>query len=469
MPELPEVETVKNVLIKVVTDRTILSIDVLRKGNVDGDPTTFVNTLKGEKFLSVSRIGKFLIFHLSNNHVILSHLRMEGKYYEYDEDEPNSKYARVVFHLDNKKKLIYDDSRCFGFVKLLDEDNYLLDKGLSKLGPEPFAVSDVKPIYEKAKKLRIPIKSAILSQELITGLGNIYVDETLYRSHIHPHTPTYLITPKEWKTIIDESKDVLHEAILKGGSTIKSYHAGRDIDGNFQNELKIYGKAGEICPNCGHRYRFITTGGRGTTFCPICQIKIGKPINVGLTGKIASGKSEVLNEFKYNACYTISTDQIVADLYKQKDVAKHIEKMFNLSFSNNEVDKDILREYLLSNPKDKKKLERYIHPLVIKKTEELLAKAKEDIRIVEVPLLFESKMDRMFDTLIIVNSDINKRYEHQKSRDGGKASALRMINDTSIIDDHLLEAEFVINNNSSIDNLRKETDKIINKLTSRLG
>ena len=469
MPELPEVETVKNLLNKIVPNRAIKSIDVLRTSNIEGDPTTFVNTLVGQTYKSVSRVGKFLIFHLSNNIVIISHLRMEGKYYEYDENEPNSKYARVIFHLDNNRKLIYDDSRTFGMMKLSDEDNYLLDKSIAKLGQEPFGITDVTPIHEKAKKIKLPIKTAILSQELITGLGNIYVDETLYRSKIHPHTPTYLISKKQWESIIKESAYVMNKAIEMGGSTIKSYHPGKDIDGNFQNELKIYGKAGETCPTCGHTFRFITTNGRGTTFCPCCQNKLGSPINVGLTGKIASGKSLVLKAFKEHGYYTISTDEIVASLYNNKDISKKIEKMFNLSFPHECVDKALLREHLLNNPKDKKKLERFIHPLVIKETKKLLEENRDDIRIVEVPLLFESKMDRMFDTIIIVESSSIIRQKHQKSRDGGKASALRIINESSVIDDHRGEAEFIIDNNGTITSLNKQVNNIINKLKSRLG
>ena len=117
--------------------------------------------------------------------------------------------------------------------------------------------------------------------------------------------------------------------------------------------------------------------------------------------------------FKENGYYTISTDEIVSSLYKNKDISKKIEKMFSLSFPNNEVDKDILRKYLLDNPKDKKKLERYIHPLVAEETKRLLEENKDDIRIVEVPLLFESKMDRMFDTIIITESSLTNREKHQ--------------------------------------------------------
>ena len=107
MPELPEVETIKNVLSKIVVGHTIKKIDVYRKTTIEGDSNEFISSLEGEKFLSVSRIGKYLIFHLTNDKVIVSHLRMEGKYYEFNENENDSKYAKVVFHFDNGKKLLF--------------------------------------------------------------------------------------------------------------------------------------------------------------------------------------------------------------------------------------------------------------------------------------------------------------------------------------------------------------------------
>ena len=315
MPELPEVETIKNVLVKIVNGHKINKIDVYRKGTIEGDANEFIKGLTGETFLSMSRIGKYLIFHLTNDKVIVSHLRMEGKYYEFDESENDSKYAKVVFHLDNGKKLCYDDSRCFGILKLSNEKEYQNLEMISKLGPEPFLVKDVTPIMKQVSKVKKPIKTTLLDQTIITGLGNIYVDETLYASHIHPLTPASLITKKEWEEIIKNSVEILNIAIQMGGSTIKSYHPGKDIDGNFQTRIKIYGKEGESCPTCGHTYRFIKVGGRGTTFCPICQRKKGAPHNIGLTGKIASGKSTVLDIYKFTEASGLYKEEFYYNLY----------------------------------------------------------------------------------------------------------------------------------------------------------
>ena len=338
MPELPEVETIKNVLSKIVIGKTIKSIDVYRDLTIEGDKSKFVSSLIGQTFLNMSRIGKYLIFHLTNDFVIISHLRMEGKYYEYNEVEPDSKYAKVVFHFTDGKKLCYDDSRAFGLLKLSSESTYKQEEMLAKLGPEPFEVKDVNEIMKKVKNSRKPIKTTLLDQTLITGLGNIYVDETLYASHIHPLTLTNQVTKKEWEAIISNAKEILSIAIEMGGSTIKSYHPGKDIDGNFQTRIKIYGRSGEVCPTCGHEYRFIKVGGRGTTFCPVCQMKKGAPINIGLTGKISSGKSTALDLYKELGAATLSSDEIVKKLYEKEEVATLIEKTLKIKFASNKVD-----------------------------------------------------------------------------------------------------------------------------------
>lgn len=463
MPELPEVETVKRLLEKIVTNRTITDIKVLRKNNVKNDPDIFVNSLKGETFLSMSRIGKFLIFHLSHDKVIVSHLRMEGKYYELDKDEPNTKYSRVVICLDNNKKLCYDDSRCFGYLKLSSEKEYKLDKEIKKIGPEPWD-ADVSTVIKQAKNKSIPIKTAILSQEIITGLGNIYVDETLFASKIHPLTPANKISKKEWETILKESSRILKEAIESGGSTIKSYHPGKDIDGNFQTRLLVYGKNGSNCPICHHPYRFIKVNGRGTTFCPNCQILKNKQLKVAIFGPISSGKSTVLQCFKENNIPTISADEVVNYLYQRKDVIDKINKTFDLE--GNIVDRNILRNKLSKDPKLIKKIDKIVWPLVKEEISIFIKKHPKGIVVAEVPLLFEAKMENMFDVLIGVES--NKNEKLLENRDGNKAQELKIINSISTYQKNKEKADFIINNDSDLNSLNNKTNKIINKLIDRL-
>ena len=465
MPELPEVETVKNVLVPIVTNRQILKIDVLRKGQIEGDIKEFISNLQGQTFLSVSRIGKYLIFHLTNDKVIISHLRMEGKYYELLESDDNSKYARVVFHLDNNHKLCYDDSRCFGILKLSSEKDWRNEEMIKKLGPEPFVITDIKAIYKKVKNIKKPIKTTLLDQTVMTGLGNIYVDETLFASGIHPLTPTNKVTFPEWEDIVSNAKVILCDAIKAGGSTIKSYHPGKDIDGNFQTRLKVYGKAGELCEKCHeHTYRFIKVGGRGTTFCPGCQKKVGAPITVAITGKIASGKSLVLDCFKEKGFDVLSSDEVVKELYQKEEVTRKIEKLLNIKFKGPIVDKVQLRNHLLTHEKDKRKLERLIHPLVGKEIDNFLSNSKSTIRVVEVPLLFEAKMDASFDVIIAVDVNEEKQIENLNTRDQASALYLKEINKTNKFDENKNKASYLISNNGSRKEFINKINKVINEL-----
>ena len=467
MPELPEVETVKRVLLPIVKDRTIKKIEVLRKSIVNNKEDEFISYYTNERFLDISRIGKFLIFHLTNDKVLISHLRMEGKYIELLEEDVNTKYARVVFHLDNNHKLCYDDSRSFGRMIINDENNYRSEKELSKLGPEPFDVSDVSFLVNKTKRMNLPIKTALLTQELITGLGNIYVDEVLFASKIHPLTPAKLIKRNEWEKIIEESKRILNAAILAGGSTIKSYHPGKDIDGNFQTSLLAYGRNGQKCVVCHTNMRFIKVNGRGTTFCPHCQIKLGKPLKVAIVGKIASGKSAVLNVFKELGYLSLSSDEIVHNLYERKEIQDLIIKRFKLKGDAHFL--TTLTEHLKVKKQDLDRLEKIVHPLVKKEIESEFKKSSSPLLVTEVPLLFKAKMENMFDVIIGVDISEANQLKRLEIRDQEKSAFLKRINDlNNMFEEHRQDLDFVVDNNSDLKSLEKQTKTIINKVLNRL-
>ncbi len=468
MPELPEVETVKRVLLPIVKGRTITKIDINRKTIVNNLEDEFVSYYTNEKFLDITRIGKFLIFHLTKDKVLISHLRMEGKYIELLESDQDTKYARVVFHLDNNHKLCYDDSRSFGRMIINDEKHYKEEKELAKLGPEPFFVDNVSNLINKTKKMSLPIKTALLSQELITGLGNIYVDEVLFASKIHPLTPAKLITKDEWEKIIKESKRILNAAIEAGGSTIKSYHPGKDIDGNFQTSLLAYGRNGQKCVVCHTNMRFIKVNGRGTTFCPHCQIKRGAPLKIAIVGKIASGKSAVLDVFEKQNYLALSSDEIVHKLYDDEKVQSAIIKKFKLKVEDNFL--TALTNHLKVKTQDLERLEKYIHPLVKKEIEKEFKNSKSSLLVAEVPLLFKAKMENMFDVIIGVDLDEKIQLKRLQIRDQEKSAFLKRINDVNnLFDEHRQDLDFVIINNNDMKSLEKETKEIINKVLSRLN
>ncbi|MGG1677664.1 DNA-formamidopyrimidine glycosylase [Neobacillus sp. NRS-1170] len=273
MPELPEVETVRKTLEKLVVHKTIESISVywpkIIKNPVEVEQ--FIDALKGESILDVGRRGKFLILY-TDQFAMVSHLRMEGKYGLYPKDEPFDKHTHVIFHFTDGTELRYRDVRKFGTMHLYKKGEEFLKPPLIELGPEPFSEEFTEEyLAEKLKKTNRKIKPALLDQKLFVGLGNIYVDEALFRSGIHPERIASTLNKNEISILHREIVATLSEAVKKGGSTIRSYVNSQGEIGMFQLELYAYGRKGEECKRCGTPLEKTTVGGRGTHYCPTCQ------------------------------------------------------------------------------------------------------------------------------------------------------------------------------------------------------
>ncbi|MDN3018417.1 DNA-formamidopyrimidine glycosylase [Paenibacillus sp. BSR1-1] len=273
MPELPEVETVRKTLKKLVLHKTIESISVfwpkIIKNPVEVEQ--FTDALKGETILDVGRRGKFLILY-TNQFAMVSHLRMEGKYGLHSKEEPFDKHTHVIFHFTDGTELRYRDVRKFGTMHLYKKGEEFLKPPLIELGPEPFSKEFTEEyLAEKLKKTNRKIKPALLDQKLFVGLGNIYVDEALFRSGIHPERIASTLNKNEISILHREIVATLSEAVKKGGSTIRSYVNSQGEIGMFQLELYAYGRKGEECKRCGTPLEKTTVGGRGTHYCPSCQ------------------------------------------------------------------------------------------------------------------------------------------------------------------------------------------------------
>lgn len=466
MPELPEVETIKNILLPLIKNKTITKIEILRDKTIISNTNIFKNSLENQTFLNIIRKGKYLIFILTNNIAFISHLRMEGKYYLLNENEENSKYARIIFHLNTNEKLIYDDSRCFGIMKLSTTANYLKEKEIASLGKEPmdFTKEDIATLFKKCQNCNEEIKSTLLNQNLISGIGNIYADETLFKSFINPKDKTKDITINKWEKIIFEAKNTLLTAIKYGGSTIKSYHPGKGIDGNFQSKLLVYGKKDELCPRCNRHFRFSKINGRGTTFCPNCQKKTSKPFIVGIYGKIASGKSTVLKMFEEKDYPILSADEIVNELYKNEEIIRQINLKAKTNFIN-KVEKNILKEKMVSDKGLIRKINNLIHPLVKQKIKLFIKRnLKKDIIAIEIPLLFESGMEDLFDYIIGINISKENQYKRLNTRNNGETLSILKINENNHFDIYKNRMDFIINNDSNLDELKQQIEQIINKL-----
>ncbi|WP_458412254.1 DNA-formamidopyrimidine glycosylase [Schinkia sp. CFF1] len=273
MPELPEVETVRRTLLKLVKGKTIADVEVrwpklIKKPD---DVQQFQLLLKGQSINDIERRGKFLKFVL-DDFVLVSHLRMEGRYGLYSKEEPFDKHTHVFFFFTDGTELRYRDVRKFGTMHLFVKGKEEKEPPLSELGVEPFDTDfTVTYLSERLKKTDRKIKVALLDQKIVVGLGNIYVDEALFRAGIHPERPAKSLSATEIKRLHKEIIATLTEAVAKGGSTVRSYVNSQGEIGMFQLELLVYSKKGEPCKNCGTAIEKTTVGGRGTHYCPKCQ------------------------------------------------------------------------------------------------------------------------------------------------------------------------------------------------------
>lgn len=265
MPELPEVRVVSKFLNSTVKGSTIKDIDVRYKKMIDEETK---RKLIGQKINKIDTHGKYLIFDLTD-YDLINHLRMEGKYYIRTAKEFD-KHDHIIFYLDDKV-LVYNDVRKFGTFDLRKKELTYKTKPLNKLASEPFTI-DEKEFYENIKKRNVPLKTLLLNQEVIAGIGNIYADEILFLAKLHPFKLGSKTTFKEAKEIIKYSKDVLTRAILKGGTTIYSFKSDGNV-GYFAQDLQVHHRYNEPCLVCGTLIDKEKIGGRTSYYCKVCQRK----------------------------------------------------------------------------------------------------------------------------------------------------------------------------------------------------
>jgi len=271
MPELPEVETVKNTLKELILNNKIKDVSIHYESIIEYPISSeFKKQIIGEAINDIERRGKWLIFVL-DHYYLFSHLRMEGKYF-IKNDEPIEKHEHIVFKLSNGKELRYRDTRKFGRMLLIPKEDILKKGPLTELGLEPWDENLTEEyLLNCFKNKKVPIKQSLLDQSIIAGIGNIYVDEILFLAKLNPETRTCDVNKRQCKDIIVYTRQILKNAIEKGGTTIRSYESSEGVHGRFQNNLLVHNKENEPCPNCGTLIQKKVVGGRGTYWCSRCQ------------------------------------------------------------------------------------------------------------------------------------------------------------------------------------------------------
>lgn len=271
MPEIAEVETVRNTLKKQILQKRIREVKVLYPKMIVSDLEEFSSVLKGNQFVDIKRRGKWLIFELEN-HYLLSHLRMEGKFFLKSKNEPIMKHEHVVISFKDGSDLRYHDTRKFGRMELIKKEDLEKNKAIEKQGYEPGEKElTAEYLLEKFKGKNIAIKTILLDQTIISGLGNIYANEVLFASKINPWKKGKEITKEEAEQIIISAANIIKRAMELGGTTIKSYTSSLGVTGRFQQELMVHKREGEVCKGCGNPIHNEKINGRSTYYCENCQ------------------------------------------------------------------------------------------------------------------------------------------------------------------------------------------------------
>ncbi len=265
MPELPEVETIKKELEKIIVGKKIVEVCVHHPAVVrEPSVKEFKKGLEGVRIKNVLRRAKVLILELSNGKSLVIHLKMTGQLV-YPGD---AKKSRVSFRLSNGKSLDFNDQRLFGELRLRDDWKTL--KFIQGLGPEPFDITPDK-FKQMLENKKTKIKPLLMDQAFISGIGNLYASEILFRSKIHPERPANSLADKEKEALFRQAREVLNEAIRYGGSSIDDYVRLSGKQGNYVSQHQVYGRQDKPCLFCKTLIEKNSLGGRGTYFCPKCQ------------------------------------------------------------------------------------------------------------------------------------------------------------------------------------------------------
>ena len=272
MPELPEVETVKETLKLQVLNKKIKNVKVLYSNIIEYPSSDiFIKELIGQTINDIKRRGKWLLFEL-DNYYLLSHLRMEGKYNIRNPKDSYDKHEHVCFEFTDNTELRYKDTRKFGRMHLICKDDLYTSKPLNELGLEPWdELLTVEYLKDKYKSKKNPIKTVILDQSIIVGIGNIYADEILFLSNINPFTKASELDDESLQKIIDNTRRILTDAIKMGGTTIRTYTSSEGVHGRFQQNLLVHNHEGDLCPVCKNVIVKVQINGRGTYYCEKCQ------------------------------------------------------------------------------------------------------------------------------------------------------------------------------------------------------
>jgi formamidopyrimidine-DNA glycosylase len=272
VPELPEIETIRRGLGPLLVGRRVVDVEVRERRLREPIAPRALARLRGATITGIRRRSKYLLVDTSGGLTLLVHLGMTGQLWVADPGRPRRRHEHVVITLDDGRELRYADIRRFGLLRVVRSDRVHRHPRLKGLGPEPLDESVTgASLHRLTRGLRKPVKNFLMDTRAIAGVGNIYACETLYRSGLNPRRPVGRLGLAGWNRMIASLREVLHEAIQAGGTTLRDFLNAEGDAGYFAVALRVYDRAGKPCSRCGARIRRIVQAGRSTFYCPRCQ------------------------------------------------------------------------------------------------------------------------------------------------------------------------------------------------------
>lgn len=270
MPELPEVETVKRQLHTGLTGRRILRVEVWKSGRMRPGGTAFSKRIQGRVVQRVERRAKLLVFKLDDGHALTAHLKMTGKFTFVEPEYRPQKHDRILFVLDDGTRVVWSDVRQFGFIHHVTAGE--LEDILSAYGPEPLE-TEASQLAERISKPKTrALKAALLNQEVVAGLGNIYADEACHRAGLRPMRRLGTLSRLDRESVMKHAQEILREAIAQKGTSANDYLDTKGEKGGFLGLLRVYGRGGQPCKRCKANIKKVVFAQRGTHYCPSCQV-----------------------------------------------------------------------------------------------------------------------------------------------------------------------------------------------------
>lgn len=272
MPELPEVEIIRRQLNDEIVGERVKKVEYDTEKILKPNPQVFINAVKGQLIKKVERKAKLLIFYLGDGKMIVAHLKLSGRLLVRDKTDSPDDYVHAKLIFDSGRELRFAEARKFGFFRLLENEKELAEI-LKEYGPEPLNGLTKEGFSEILKTASGKIKTVLLDQKMIAGVGNIYANEALWMAKIHPEEKVNNLSSNQVSKLFRALEDVLKEGLLKGGASDQWYRQVHGEVGHYQENFKVYRQERRPCLHCGTLIKRLKVGGRGTFFCPKCQTK----------------------------------------------------------------------------------------------------------------------------------------------------------------------------------------------------